>query len=163
MCSIWLHLSYNINWDNKGLYMTLRAALALVLCGLIAGTRAYTASTCPSTIPESSRKDCMPGVYSDESSCNAKGCMWCESSYQGPPWCFYNDGKHKYWLRTTRIWNICIVFSFIGAALARLHAWYIWGPCDHYNCDARCFLYRNKLGNRRSISEVHGTRLNKWL
>lgn len=71
--------------------MTLRAALALVLCGLIAGTRAYTASTCPSTIPESSRKDCMPGVYSDESSCNAKGCMWCESSYQGPPWCFYND------------------------------------------------------------------------
>jgi len=68
----------------------MKLALALVLCGLIAGSTAYTASTCPTNIPEDRRVDCQPNMYSDEATCIARGCMYCESSYSGPPWCFYD-------------------------------------------------------------------------
>nr|XP_026694311.1 LOW QUALITY PROTEIN: lysosomal alpha-glucosidase-like [Ciona intestinalis] len=51
----------------------------------------YTAATCPSTVPEWSRVDCYPESGSNEASCNSRGCMWCEASVQGPPWCFYDD------------------------------------------------------------------------
>ena len=53
----------------------------------------FSAATCPSEIPESSRKDCFPGAGSTEQGCIAKGCMWCEASYDGPPWCFYDDDQ----------------------------------------------------------------------
>ncbi|XP_078676770.1 lysosomal alpha-glucosidase-like isoform X1 [Branchiostoma floridae x Branchiostoma belcheri] len=62
-----------------------------ILTTLLASALGYTAQTCPSNIPESQRRDCHPEHGSTEASCAAKGCMWCEASYQGPPWCFYDE------------------------------------------------------------------------
>uniref|UniRef100_H2YDF7 P-type domain-containing protein n=1 Tax=Ciona savignyi TaxID=51511 RepID=H2YDF7_CIOSA len=60
---------------------------------------AYTASTCPSVISEWDRVDCYPESGASEGGCNSRGCMWCEASVQGPPWCFYDNaataGRYK--------------------------------------------------------------------
>ncbi|CAK8688084.1 unnamed protein product [Clavelina lepadiformis] len=57
------------------------------VCGL---STAYTAASCPSTISEWDRVDCYPEAGSNEQACIGKGCMWCETNQQGPPWCFYD-------------------------------------------------------------------------
>ncbi|CAH1264817.1 MGAM [Branchiostoma lanceolatum] len=54
-------------------------------------TLGYTAQNCPSMIPENERQDCHLEHGASEAACAARGCIWCESSYQGPPWCFFDD------------------------------------------------------------------------
>ena len=61
------------------------------LLSVAALCRTYTAANCPSTIPEWSRQDCYPEPGSTEQGCNARGCMWCETYEQGPPWCFLDE------------------------------------------------------------------------
>ncbi|CAK8688343.1 unnamed protein product [Clavelina lepadiformis] len=51
---------------------------------------AYTATSYPSTISERNRVDCYPEAGSNQQTCRQRGCMWCETNQQGPPWCFYD-------------------------------------------------------------------------
>jgi len=67
------------------------ALILLLFANLTIQTFSYTASNCPSTIPEWNRIDCYPEEGSNEAGCISRGCMWCESSVQGPPWCFFDD------------------------------------------------------------------------
>ncbi|CAH1800510.1 unnamed protein product, partial [Owenia fusiformis] len=59
-------------------YMTVGVAVAI------------PAEECPSTIPEASREDCYPEGGASKETCNSRGCLWCETTYQGPPWCFFD-------------------------------------------------------------------------
>ncbi|XP_022091492.1 integumentary mucin C.1-like [Acanthaster planci] len=45
---------------------------------------------CPSDIPDANRRDCYPDVGASKDSCEARSCIWCESSVSGTPWCFFN-------------------------------------------------------------------------
>ena len=63
----------------------------LLLLGGVIISSAYTAENCPSTIPEWQRIDCYPESGSTEAGCFNRGCMWCEASVQGPPWCFFDN------------------------------------------------------------------------
>ncbi|XP_033108978.1 maltase-glucoamylase, intestinal-like [Anneissia japonica] len=46
--------------------------------------------SCPSNIPEQNRRDCYPGGGATSGGCVSRGCIWCESSADGVPWCFFN-------------------------------------------------------------------------
>lgn len=47
--------------------------------------------SCPSDIPDEERIDCYPDAGSSKENCEARLCIWCESSVQGTPWCFFNS------------------------------------------------------------------------
>ena len=46
---------------------------------------------CPVSIADADRRDCHPWPFVTQSSCEARGCVWCSSPTPGVPYCFYND------------------------------------------------------------------------
>lgn len=52
---------------------------------------ATSGQQCPVDIPETERRDCYPWIDADQDKCEARGCVWCETSTEGIPFCFYDD------------------------------------------------------------------------
>ena len=74
---------------------TLQLAVVALAASAAAGAltpaapKAAASGTCG--VDDGSKRDC--GDYgSTQSSCEASGCCWAESSSGGIPWCFYSDG-----------------------------------------------------------------------
>ena len=86
------HLHIPTRRFSANYIQNMKATLCLLaILSALNACRAHSAATCPSAVPEGSRKDCFPDGGSTEQGCVAKGCMWCEASYDGPPWCFFDD------------------------------------------------------------------------
>nr|XP_006821912.1 PREDICTED: sucrase-isomaltase, intestinal-like [Saccoglossus kowalevskii] len=47
---------------------------------------------CPTYQHPKDRVDCHPDSGSTQPSCESRGCLWCETAYEGAPWCFYSEG-----------------------------------------------------------------------